>query len=108
MDIEFNGNKLRKECNDYKLLTKTYGQITARKMIKVLDALKAAECLDDISTFPPFRRHKLEGDFKGCFAIDLDQPNRVIIKPVVDNPSADVPLQSIKCVKIMEVSKHYD
>jgi toxin HigB-1 len=108
MDIEFNSSKLRKDCSDYKLLTKSYGQITAKKLIKVLDALKAAECLNDISPFPPFRRHKLEGDLKNCFAIDLDHPNRVIIKPLIAGELDITLIAEIKHVKIMEVSKHYD
>jgi proteic killer suppression protein len=81
MDILFKNGKIEKICNNNKLAQKKYGYDTARKLIMRLDALKASECLNDISHLPPPRLHSIN-KIKGerVYGIVLAQGYRMVIE----------------------------
>jgi len=111
MDIYFNSEQLQKACNSEKLSVKRWGPEIARKLQQRLMELRAADCLSDISNLPPPRCHILEGNWEGCFAVDLKQPFRLVFKPLHD----PVPLKDdggfdksrITAILIVEVTDYH-
>jgi plasmid maintenance system killer protein len=89
VEILFKTGKLRKECNDYKLLVRRYGPHRAMLIGRRLDELRAAEVLQHMSGLRGARCHELKGDLKGKLSVDLDHPYRLIFEPA-DEP---VPLK---------------
>lgn len=112
MNIEFKSRKLEKELKDINSASKSYGGDIARKIIKRLYEIQAANTLNDLNKLPPTRCHRLKGDLKLYLAVDLKQPHRLKFSPLNEDGSiADldkVSWSNIYSVKIMEVSKHYD
>ena len=83
MDISFSDKKLQKVVNDDRKLVRKYGPKRANLIKRRLDALRAAETLEDVRHVPG-RFHELTGDRKGQWACDLDHPYRLIFVPHED------------------------
>ncbi|MFC1678043.1 killer suppression protein HigA [Planctomycetota bacterium] len=47
--------------------------------------LRAVENLSRVPVTPPYHRHQLKGNYKGCFAVDAKHPYRLIFRPA-NNP----------------------
>ncbi len=82
MKVFFQTSKLKKIAEDIKQLRREYGQIQAEKIVMRVQELRAAEALLDISKLPQTGLHPLSGNFKGCFAVNLKQPYRMIFYPL--------------------------
>ncbi len=81
MEIYFKDGKLKKLCENRQKLIKKYGNEQANKIIQRILELQAFENLYDASKLPQLRLHPLEGNFDGCFGINVIQPFRMIIAP---------------------------
>ena len=107
MEIIFQSRKLEKECNDFKLLVREYGERQARKLRQRLDELRAANRLSDISRLPPPRLHELIGDKDGVFSLDLIHPYRLLVVPANDpvhlKPDGGIDLTKVTIVMILSV-----
>jgi proteic killer suppression protein len=99
MDISFAKKKLGKIINSERELQKKYGE-NARYIMRRMAVLKAAISLAHIPHRTPERRHELEGQRKGTFAVDLKHPFRLTFKPN-HNP---VPLKEDKGVDLNKVT----
>jgi len=88
LEIGFQTAKLKKECDDFKLLRKAYGEHRAKLIRRRLDAILAAVVLEDLRNTPG-RLHELKGNRQGQLSLDLDGPYRLILVPA-HNP---VPLR---------------
>ncbi len=84
MNIVFKTTKLRKIFNSEKELVKAYGAKKAAILKKRMFFLKAVNNLSRVPVTPPFLRHKLKGNYKGCFAVAVNQQYRLIFRPVND------------------------
>lgn len=84
-----------------------------------MNALEAALSLQDINALMIYNLHKLSGNRKGLFALDIDgraSSYRLIIQPLdeAEAPTIDSGnnlvsfYRSIKIIRIEEVSKHYE
>ncbi len=110
MILTYKNDKLRGLCENVssnQILIKEYGVDVAKKLPQRIKELKAFESLNDVPTFPPFKRHKLEGKLKDLFAVSITSQFRLIFKPNEYDVKNDN-LKDIKNIKIMEVSKHYE
>ena len=83
MDITFSDKTLRKVVNDDRKLFKDYGKKRGQLIKKRLDALTAAENLEELRSAAG-NFHELTGDRKGQWACSLDQPYRLIFVPLED------------------------
>jgi len=83
--ILFQTTKLEKQCNQEKLLVKTFGDRRSKLLKRRLNELAAAKVLQDLRYLPQTRCHELKENLKGCLSVDLDHPYRLIFKPA-DNP----------------------
>jgi proteic killer suppression protein len=85
MVIVFKTAKLRKECNEEKLLVKKQGTRRAELLKMRLNQMRASNSLEDLRKLPQLRCHELKGDRKGQLSVDLDHPYRLIFEPA-NNP----------------------
>ena len=109
MDIAFRREKLRKICNDSRLLAKEYGRDRAVKIQLRLDQLRAARTLADMATLPAARCHELQGDRQGQLAVDLVHPWRLIFTPVewIKNASGGLDWSKVEAVVIEEIVDYH-
>ena len=107
MEIIFQSQKLKKECNDIRLLVKQYGDRQALRLRQRLDELRAANRLSDVSHLPPSRLHELIGDKAGVFSIDLIHPYRLLVVPANDpiprKPDGGIDLTKVTIIMILRV-----
>lgn len=107
--IEFKDRKLRKNCNDFDLAKREWGEKIARKLIQRLNEIYAAENLENLNCLPPTRCHPLKGDRAGQFAVDLVHPFRLIFTPVkTELRHEDVDKSLIDRVRILGVENYHD
>jgi proteic killer suppression protein len=102
MKINFTSKKLKKKFETKKELEKAYGTRQTRKIIQRVNELYAAESLQDIKHIPSSRLHRLSGNYKNYFAIDLVHPYRLIIKP------EDGKIEDLRTITLVEVFKVED
>ena len=110
MELTYKNDKLQKLCegaNYNKELVKKYGVEVAKKLPKRIKELKAFNSLNDVPTSLPYRRHKLSGDLKERFAVNITGQYRLIFRQKENNIIIE-DLRKIKEIEIMEVSKHYE
>jgi proteic killer suppression protein len=111
MDINFRNEKLAKIFNSGKELVREYGPENAGEIKRRMAVLMAATCLEEVPSHPPERRHKLSGNRKGQFAVDVKHPQRLMFEPN-HNPlpcKADggLDLKKITAVTIIEVEDYH-
>ena len=81
MELSFANKRLQKLCEDSHELKRKYGSIQSSRIIQRINELLSAENLHDISKLPQARLHFLKGEWKGCFAVDIQHPYRLIGQP---------------------------
>ena len=111
MEIAFRNNKLKKCCNERDAGIKAWGTQIANKVFQRLMELRAAENLSEISSLPPPRCHSIDDIRKGCWAVDLVHPQRLLFKinqdsvPKLQDGSVD--LKNVTSIKIWEVEDYH-
>lgn len=123
MKVVYTADKVENLCENLKVAKKFFGGNTmlAESLMARINALKQADTIKDIIVQPAFHFHKLINksgrDLEGYFAIDVKsrrEPWRIILEPLNENKESYNPCQideiaeSVRIVKIMEVSKHYE
>jgi proteic killer suppression protein len=99
MEIIFTNNT--EYLNDDKEVNRKHGFENAKRIIKCLHQIRASNNLADLKSVPRFRCHLLRGNFKGCFALDIKHPFRMVIKPAHD----PVPLKDNNEIDVAKVTK---
>lgn len=110
MELTYKTKKLQELCENPKSnkeLVKMYGKEVATKLPRRIKELKSFNCLSEVPTLLPFRRHKLSGNLKNLYAVNITNQYRLIFRQK-DNNIIIVDLTEIKEIEIMEVSKHYE
>lgn len=80
MNINFNNKQLEKCANDERYSKRFLGEKRAKIYKKRIDSLFSANNLEELR-YAPGNLHKLTSNRDGQWAIDLDQPYRLIIEP---------------------------
>ncbi len=80
MIIEFSDARAAELFNTEKKLRGRFGAELAKAVMKRLDDLRAAGCLEDMRNLPG-RWHELTGDLKGHVACSLSANWRLVIRP---------------------------
>ena len=110
MELTYKNKKLQDLCENSKYnkeLVKNYGNEVAKKLPRRIIELKSFVSVNDIPVNFPYRRHKLSGDRKGTFSINITNQYRLIFRQK-DKSIIIEDLREIKEIEIMEVSKHYE
>lgn len=80
MKVKFKSKKLQKECTDYSITKKVYGEKMAIKIHHSLDTISAANSIEILVRGNIGRCHPLIGDRNGEYAMELVQPFRLCFK----------------------------
>lgn len=78
MEIQYRNKKIQKVCCDPKAARKEYGEKMAKILSERIDEITAAESAEEMVRYCIGRCHKLTGDRKGQYALNLVQPYRLI------------------------------
>ncbi len=110
MRIVFDNPKHEALVNDYNALCKRYnkkGIDYATDILNTLNILISADALSDVPH--SYRPHPLKGEYKGCFAVDVDNKYRIIFKPNHDgDPNFRIDnYKSITFILIIEIFINY-
>ena len=117
MEIRYFNKKVEAVCDSLDAAKKKYPLKTAEKLIKAINFIENAVCLNDIVKYSPFHFHNLRGNRNGQYSICFNGKNdsyRLIIEPLDENGkpyksmSIDKYSKITKIVLILEVSKHYE
>lgn len=109
MKIDFQKERLQKQLEDDRDMTRKYGPDVARKIKARLLQLRAADCLADL-TGSPGGWHELSGDRKGQIAVELHGAFRLIFEPVEPVPrKADggIDQSRVEAVQILEIVDYH-
>jgi plasmid maintenance system killer protein len=101
MEILFKDKKLQKNCENARNIRRAFGD-RAEKISQRLQELHSAESLMDISRLPAPRLHPLADEYKGCFAVDIKQPFRIIFKPLNGDHSDYLSMTRIEIIAIKD------
>ena len=117
MKLLYANNKIEKVCNDTKSAIKKYGDKVGKNLSDLILLLQNVSSLMQIKKIPQYRLHALKGNRKNQYAIVITfgSKYRLIIYPldekeniVVCGENENYMLSTIKIIKIMEVSEHYE
>ncbi len=81
MDIDFARARLKKMFNSGKDLKRAYGDRMVRTIAMRMAVLRRAQTLSMVPVTKPDRRHQLEGNRAGQYAVNLVHPNRLVFEP---------------------------
>jgi len=108
MIIRFRTSALETLGNDAKAARKALGKRCADLLRRRLDDLRAAEDLQMMRLLPG-RCHELKGDRSGQFAVDLEQPRRLVFVPLDGARREDggIDWSSITAIEIIEIVDYH-
>lgn len=78
--ISYKSKKLERECSQFCVAKKSYGEKMAIKIHHRIQELQAATSIDMLIQCSIGRCHRLEGNRIGQFAMDLVHPYRLIFE----------------------------
>lgn len=107
MIVEYRTKKLKKQCENPKVAQKDFGADIGNKLTQRIGELVAATNLRDIMAIPAARLHKLEGNRKNEYVVDLAHPHRLVFRPILENENDIKKLELITVVKIEEVEDYH-
>ena len=110
MQIRFQTRKTEKIFNSARKLQKEYGADRAKKIKLRMAVLRSAVNLAEVPEQKPERRHRLKGDRKDQFAVDLVHPYRLIFKPmdpVLMLGGGEIDLSKITEIVILRVEDYH-
>lgn len=102
MNIIFADRTIEKYANDYSLAQRKLGFNQAKRLHLRLNDLYDAENFSVLFNLPG-RHHPLTENRSGQWACDLEQPSRLIYKPVIPEDLAPSE-ESIKLTQLIEVA----
>lgn len=110
MVIIFADKKLAKVANDDRKRDREYGSIRSGKIKLRLSQLSAATVLEDVRNLAG-NYHELRENRKGEWACDLDQPYRLIFKPIEHpiplNKNGQYDWNAITGITIIEIVNYH-
>jgi len=111
MDITFGTSRLERVFNSESLLFQEYGPENGRCIMRRMAVLRAAPTLVHVPAMKPERRHQLEGERKGQFAVDLRHPFRLIFAPAHEplprKSDRSFDLAKITAIRILAVEDYH-
>ena len=110
MKINFQSKKTEKIFNSERELNRNYGTVQAKKIKLRMAVLRSAVNLAEVPEHKPDRRHKLKGEKKDRFAVDLAHPFRLIFKPLDPVPmleGGEIDLSKITEIIILRVEDYH-
>lgn len=111
VDIVFLDARDAAKFNSLKELSRSYGAENAKRILRRLDELRAADNLEAMRSLPG-RCHELKHDRVGQLAIDVKQPYRLIFKPahepIPHKDDGGLDWSQVTSICILEVEDYHD
>ena len=98
MLIEYKNNQIRKLCEDSGFAQKKLGELRAEKLDQRLGEIRAADSVEQMIQFRIGGCHQLRHDRKGQYAVNLDQPYRLVFEQKAN---------MIQIVRIIEIVDYH-
>lgn len=108
IEIEFKNSKFKRLCEDERKLTAQYGMQNARKIVRRLNEIEAADSLGMLVQYRIGRCHPLKGNRQGQFALDVEQPLRLIIEPILECDDNWEDWPNIRKIRVVEVTDYHE
>ena len=103
MTIHYADKKQEKILTSERLIIRKYGRLSDG-IINRLSEMRAAICLEEISCFPPPRRHKLVG-VQNVWGLDVSKNYRILITPYGEYNEND--LSTITEVTVLRIEDYH-
>lgn len=100
MKINYKNRKLEKVCTNYSKAKQNHGEKMAKLIHQRIDQLNAIDSVEMLLSLRIGRAHKLEGDRKNQYAMDLVHPHRLIF-------TKDGVTNNIQIVKIISITDYH-
>jgi hypothetical protein len=107
MNILFDTEELRNECNNQELLAKSYGAARARLIRQRLDEMFNAGVLEDLRSMPHVSIAGAGSAHEGDLALDLGAPYQLIFRPAGFTSNGIGEWNMIDSVIILGFRKHH-
>ena len=111
MDVRFKKKKTQKACETERERNKTFGQARAKKILRRLEVLEAADNLDQVSHVPPERCHQLGNDRDEEFAVDVEGQWRIIFEvnhvEIPRKPDGGIDKTKVTSILIIDICEDY-
>ncbi|HIW75927.1 MULTISPECIES: type II toxin-antitoxin system RelE/ParE family toxin [Gordonibacter] len=104
MEIKYADKSMMKILEDDRIIRKKRGDI-AEKLIRRMSDLRVADNLSQITHLPSPRRHKLTGNWEGCWGIDVSKNQRLIVRPIGNFDPDD--LTTITTIRIESIEDYH-
>lgn len=104
MNISYTSTKLERILTNERLIKKEYTAFYSKVIIRMSE-LRAVNNLEEIPHVPPPNRHKLKGDYKDCWGIDVSKNFRIVLRPLGDWEESD--LKTICNVEIISLEDYH-
>lgn len=112
MEISYKNKRTEKICTNLSQAKKIMAEKEAKRLMRAINFIEAAESLEDLINYRPYNFHGLEGKMKGLYWISIGSRRssyRLILKPLGDQvDDLFSQAKNIKIIMIKEVSKHYE
>lgn len=110
MEVYFANKKLADTLGQDKARVRAYGDTVAKKLALRINALKAADTLDDIRNLAG-SCHELRENRSGQLALDLTANLRLVFRPAEDPPPCNaeggLDWTQVKAVTVLEVTDYH-
>lgn len=111
MDITFKKKKLEKIFGSEEELRRRYGKINGRLIARRMMVLLHAPTLAHVPVEKPVRRHELKGSRKGEFAVDVEQPRRIVFtvnhNPMPIKEDGSIDLEHVRAITVIGVEDYH-
>jgi proteic killer suppression protein len=113
MRVAFKTEKLRRQCEVFRIGSRTWGPQVMTKIGQRLGELQAAENLGVLRTLAPGARpHPLERDYRGQYAVSLHGAYRMRFAPANDPEQYETQngpdLRKVTAVVVLGVEDYHD
>ncbi len=111
MDINFARQKLEKTFNSQTALKKAFGDRMTETVAARMKVLSHARTLGMVPVTKPDRRHQLEGNRAGQYAVDLVHPKRLVFEPNHDplprKEAGGIDTDQVTAITVIEVIDYH-
>lgn len=113
MRILYKHDRLQAELTDLEALSRRYGGLIAKKILRRIMELRLVPNLAHASLYEkPLLCHQLRGNRREEYAVRVDSLYRIIFVPadlvLVRKPDTGIDTRYVTTICINELSKHYD
>lgn len=107
MKISYEDNNIKKLLSSEKELIRQYNKKVSDKVYQRLEYLRNVPNLEKVSSQPPYKRHKLTGNYKDYYAIWITEKLRLIFSPLAEHRTSEYNLSDIQEISILKIENYH-